>query len=162
VSDGARRAIDAYFPHAKDMHSNGPYDFHDHPWLDFTRVSDDGRVISLHIKFWTGGQFCCESPACRFSHAFFSTNWSKLHELLRREGVEPVGTIKFVVRVETESGAMFAHNPGNPDTDYIQVNEPSWAEYETNEAQPDRMQNIVRSSGLPPRVNELNVEEDRN
>ena len=144
--DAVRRAIDAYFPHAKDMYSNGPYGFHDYPWLDFTSVSDDGRVISLIIKSWAGGQYCCPSPACRFIDAFFRTKWSELRELLRREGVEVVGPMKFVVRVVYEVGAMFAHFPGSPNTDYTPVREGSWAEYETDESQPDRGQNPVRSS----------------
>jgi hypothetical protein len=144
--DEVRRAIDAYFPHSEDMY-DGPYEFHDYPWLDFKRVSDDGREIALLIKFWAGGEFCCRSPGCRFLRAFVGTEWTKLRELLRREGVEPKDTIKLVVRVEYEAGAKIAKNPGHPDTEYIAVTESSWAEYETEESQPDRTQIIPRSSG---------------
>ncbi len=144
--DEVRQAIDDYFPHAKDMYSNGPYEFHEYPWLDYVGVSPDGREISLLIKFWAGGQFCCKSPVCRFIQAFFRTNWADLRRLLRSRGVEPDDTIRFVVRVELEAGAQFAEAPGIVNTRYTVLAESSWAEYETDEAQPDRAQKIVRSS----------------
>jgi hypothetical protein len=128
------------------MSSNTPYEFHDYPWLDCVGVSDDGREISLLIKYWACGEFCCNSPACRFSHAFFWTKWSELRELLRREGVEPVGPIKFMVRVVYEAGAKFAIAPGHQDSEYTELTESSWSEYETDESRPDRAQEIVRSS----------------
>jgi hypothetical protein len=146
MTDGVRLAIDAFFPHAKDTQSDSPYPFHDYPWLDVTDVSDGGRNIHILIKFWTGGQYCCESAACRFLQAFFNTNWLKLRELLRREGVEPMGPIKFFVRVVHEPGIMFACSPGEPDTDYFEVANGSWCEYETKEDEPTREQRPVRSS----------------
>jgi hypothetical protein len=141
-----RRVIDAYFPHSKDM-AKGPYDFHDYPWLDLSEVSESGREIKLLIKFWAGGRFCCGSPGCRFGRAFDQLNWNEFRELLRREGIEPAGTIKLIVRVVYEKGALFARSPGNPDTDYDPISESSWAEYERDEAQQEREQyKIVRSS----------------
>jgi hypothetical protein len=146
VYDQVRLAIEEFFPHAKDLYSAGPYEFHDHPWLDCVGVSPDGHTIALLIKFWAGGQFCCSSPGCRFGRAFFRTDWADLRRLLRSRGVEPQGPIRFFVRVEYEVGALFAAMPGDPDTDYSPVKQASWDEFETDEAFPERSPKELRSS----------------
>jgi hypothetical protein len=144
--DRVRRAIKGYFFPAQDACSGEADSFEDDSELDVSGVSDDGRVISLRITFRAGERYCCVSPACGFPRAFFGTEWVRLRQLLRREGVEPAGPIRFVVRVVCEAGALFADRPGEADTSYSPVENAYWNEYETDEDHPRRTQRVVRSS----------------
>jgi hypothetical protein len=107
--------------------------------------AEDG-AISVVFTFRSGDCYCCSSAACHYFNLFFRTDWDYLRELLHEQGVQVRAPMKFVVRVVTERGALFAEHPGDRVWTYRPRQTSSWAEYVSEEARPTDSQEPVRSS----------------
>jgi hypothetical protein len=102
-----------------------------------TDFSPDQKAVFLTFSFRTGQRYCCDCSACHHG-LLFDSDYERLRESFRQNGVEVGCPMRIHMHVVCEAGALFDFGPraGTLPPAYEQIERAEWDEvYDERKAQ---------------------------